>query len=194
MNTAITQMLSASAQDFQDIVWPRICVTPLVGGGAIRTVEAVAERNFKDELDLLAGIDAWQIQYGPTAMRGIASRVQWGGCHHSFSIRTKLPSGNETEFQKRLRAIQHIDEGHLYPHLTIQGYLDQRGGTLLAAAAVKTRDLIENARVLVENRERLTYRPDFYGFIGNADGTEFLYMKWDYLIYKQVMTAENVVS
>jgi len=193
MNAYITQVLSASARDFQDIVWPQISTTPLVNGGVIRPVEAVAEMNFKDDLDLLAGIDAWQIQHSPTAMRGIASRVQWGGCHESFSIRTKLPSGSETEFQKRLRAIQNIDDGHLYPHLTIQSYLNRREGQLLAAAAVKTKDLIENAKILVENRDRLSYRPDFYGFITNGDGTEFLYMKWSYLLYKKVLAATNIV-
>lgn len=181
MSTHITQDLSDSARDFRDIVWPAISAVPLVGGGDLRPVEAVAEKDFKDELDLLAGIDAWQIQYMPTAMRGIASRVQWRACHASFSIRTRLPSGNETEFHKRLRAIQNIDNGHLYPHLTIQAYLEQRGGELIAAAAIKTRSLIEAALALVEHREYLENNWNSYGFITNPDGTEFLYMKWHYL-------------
>ncbi len=193
MNTVIAAQLSDSARDFAAIVWPHIAAVPLVNGGEIRPVEAVAEKHFKDELDLLAGIDAWHIQYAPTAMRGIASRVQWGTCHHSFSIRTKVASGHETEFQKRLRAIQHQDEGHLYPHLTIQAFLDERGGKLLAAAAVRTQDLIANAAVLVENRSKLKPNQDLYGFMSNKDGTEFLYMKWDYLLYKGVLDGTNVV-
>jgi len=159
----------------------------------IRPVEAVAEKDFKDELDLLAGIDAWQILYSPSAVRGIASRVQWGACYASFTIRTRLPSGNETEFHKRLRAIESSEQGHLFPHLTIQAYLDQRQGRLIAAAAVSTKHLIETAAVLVENRERLHPRPDLYGFRGNADGTEFLYMHWDYLKYKYVLAEDNTV-
>lgn len=194
MSIYITQLLGDSALDFQDVVWPHIATAPLVNGGRIRPVEAVSDKDFKDELDLLAGIDAWQIQYGPSAMRGIASRVQWGACHASFSIRTKLASGNETEFQKRLRAIQNRDEGHLYPHLTIQAYLDQRRGPLIAAAAVKTVDLIAAAGILVQQRDKLVPRPGLYGFIANGDGTEFLYMKWDYLTYKGVLAPADIIS
>ncbi|WDS34760.1 hypothetical protein [Pseudoxanthomonas sp.] len=193
MQALITQALSRSARDFQEIVWPQISTTPIVNGGVIRPVETIANTDFKDELDLLAGIDAWQIQYAPTALRGIASRVQWGPCHESFTIRTRLPSGNETEFHKRLRAIESIEIGHLYPHLTIQAYLDQHQGQLIAAAAVRTKDLIEAAAILVENREKLRRRPDLYGFISNADGTEFLYMRWAYLQYKQVLAENDVL-
>ncbi len=194
MNTVIATQLSDSARDFANIVWPHIAAVPLINGGEIRPVEAVAEKHFKNELDFLSGIDAWQIQYAPTAMRGIASRVQWGPCHHSFSIRIRVASGQETEFQKRLRAIQHQDEGHIYPHLTIQAFLDERGGKLLAAAAVRTRDLIENAAILVDNRSKLGPSPERYGFISNPDGTEFLYMKWDYLLYKGVLDGANVIT
>ncbi|WP_185814162.1 hypothetical protein [Xanthomonas sp. SS] len=193
MQTQINQALSDSARDFQDIVWPRISVAPLINGGVIRPVEAVAENNFKDELDLLAGIDAWHIQYTPTAIRGIASRVQWGGCYESFTIRTRLPSGNETEFQKRLRALHNVDDGHLFPHLTVQAYLDRRQGALIAAAAVRTKELIETASVLIDLGERLVPRPDFYGFKTNPDGTEFLYMRWRYLQFKNVLTDGNLV-
>ncbi len=190
----ITELLSDSARDFQNIVWPHISSVRLLSGGVLRPVEAVAEKNFKDELDLFAGIDAWQIQYGPTAIRGIASRVQWGMRHDSFTIRTKLPSGHETEYQKRLRAIQNQKEGHLYPHLTIQAYLIQRGGPLSAAAAIETKALIETASILVENGDRLHPRPDLYGFKSNEDGTEFLYMTWNYLLYKKVLNNENIVA
>ena len=194
MHAHIHQALSDSAQDFQDAVWPQVSALPLVNGGVIRPVEAVAERNFKDELDLLAGIDAWQILDGPSAIRGIASRVQWGVSRASFTIRTKVASGRETEFHKRLRAIQNIEEGHLFPHLTVQAYLDQRKGRLLAAAAVRTKDLVEIASVLVERRAHLHPRPDLYGFITNEDGTEFLYMKWVYLTHKNALDASNIIK
>lgn len=193
MNSIATQ-LSHSARDFLDVVWPRISQVPLLGGGEVRAVEAVASNDFKDELDFLAGIDAWQVHYKPTSMRGIASRVQWGGCHDSFTIRTGVPSGQETEFQKRLRAIQNEGEGHLYPHLTVQAYLSQRQGTLIAAAAVRTRDLIERAAILVESREKLRPMDDLYGFRTNADGTEFLYMRWKYLLYMGVLQQDNIVA
>jgi len=193
MDVVIATQLSDSAHDFVNIVWPKITETPLVNGGVIHPVEAVAEKGFKDELDLLGGIDAWQVQYEPTAMIGIASRVQWGSCHCSFTIRTRLPSGHETEFHKRLRAIQSND-GHVYPHLTIQAYLSERHGALMAAAAIRTQDLILAAAVLVENRERLRPMSDLYGFMSNADGTEFLYMKWAYLRHKAILDDANIVG
>ncbi|MEI2454852.1 hypothetical protein [Lysobacter firmicutimachus] len=194
MNAQIHQALSDSARDFQDIVWPQIAALPLIQGGDLRPVEAVAEKNFRDELDLLSGIDAWHILDGRAGMRGIASRVQWGQAHSSFTIRTRVASGQETEFHKRLRAIRNIDEGHLYPHLTVQAYLDERKGQLLAAAVVRTRELIETAAVLVEKRERLRPLPHLYGFRPNADGTEFLYLNWAYLIHKTVLSEENIVQ
>ena len=43
---------------FVNIVWRQIATTPLISGGEIHPVEAVAEKEFEDELDLLAGIDA----------------------------------------------------------------------------------------------------------------------------------------
>lgn len=193
MDSVIAAQLSDSAHDFVNIVWPKITAAPLVNGGVIRSVEAVAQKDFKDELDLLAGIDAWQVQYAPTAMRGIASRVQWGVCHHSFTIRTRRPSGSETEFHKRLRAIQSQDEGHLFPHLTIQAYLQERRGALTAAAVIRTQDLIQAAAVLVDKRARLRPNPDLYGFVSNPDGTEFLYMKWSYLRYKGLLEDANVI-
>lgn len=194
MNTLIAEQLNDSAQDFVSIVWPHISTTPIVNGGRILPVEAFAEREFKEELDLLAGIDALQVQYSPTAMRGLASRVQWGVRHDSFTIRTRLPSGQETEFHKRLRAIRNRDEGHLYPHLTIQAFLSERRGTLLSAAAIRTLELIETASILVENRESLRPRPDLYGFVLNPDGTEFLFLKWKYLIFKGVLDIANIID
>ncbi|WP_363796694.1 hypothetical protein ABU614_15560 [Lysobacter firmicutimachus] len=194
MNAQIQQALSDSASDFRDIVWPQIAALPLIQGGDIRPVEAVAEKNFRDELDLLSGIDAWQILDGRTGMRGIASRVQWGQAHSSFTIRTRVASGQETEFHKRLRAIRNIEEGHVYPHLTVQAYLDQRKGRLLAAAVVRTKELIELAAVRVAEREKEPPQSQHYGFRPNADGTEFLYLNWTYLVREAVLSADNIVQ
>jgi hypothetical protein len=192
----IIAALSDSARDFQAIVWPQVAQLPLVGGGTLRPVEAVAATSFKDELDLLAGIDAWQIQHSPSGIRGLASRVQWGHDHYSFSIRTALPSGKETEYQKRLRAIENAEEGLLYPHLTIQAYLDRKGGKLLSAAAIKTVELIKAAQSLVERRNAgtLVIHPGLYNFKRNPDGTEFLYMRWNYLMFDCKLNSDNVIQ
>ncbi|AKJ28711.1 hypothetical protein [Caldimonas brevitalea] len=191
----IIAALSDSARDFQDIVWPQVSRLPLVGGGTLRPVEAVAASNFRDELDLLAGIDAWQIQHSSSGIRGLASRVQWGRDHDSFSIRLKLPSGKETEYHKRLHAIERKDEGFLFPHLTIQAFLDKKGGRLLSAAAIKTEDLMAAAQSLVERKERdhLKNCPKLYGFKRNADGSEFVFMAWEYLQFIMKLDAKNVV-
>lgn len=192
MQTDVSKTLSRSAQDFKDIVWPQVSILPLLNGGTLHQIENVADQDFKLKLDILAGIDAWQVLHTPSAMCGIASRVQWGICRDSFSIRTYLPSGNETEFQKRLRAIENIDDGHLFPHLTVQAYLDRHQGHLIAAAVIRTKDLIKKASILVSRREKL--KPSkLYGFIANPDGTEFLHMRWEYLQYKKILTKNDIV-
>jgi hypothetical protein len=180
----LEQQLSASAADFQNIVWPEIRRVPLISGGTIRPVEAVTAGQFAQELDLLAGIDAWQKLEQPIpALRGIASRVQWGGQYDSFTIRLTSRFGAPTEFDKRLYAVQNRDSGVLFPHITVQAYLLEPGSTLLSAAAITTERLISRAKILVENRARLQLRDELYGFRDNADGTSFLYMKWNYLIH-----------
>jgi hypothetical protein len=189
----ISEQLTDSASDFLNIVWPEISIVPLIGGGALRSVEAVTDRGFAKELDFLAGIDAWQILTQPaSSMRGIASRVQWGAAHDSFSIRTSSRYGQETEFQKRLHAVRNTEEGYIYPHFTVQAYLEARQGQLISAAAVRTKDLIEAAAFLMDKRDRLRHRPDFYGFIDNPDGSSFIYMKWPYLIYKGVLHDQDI--
>lgn len=172
----IVKALSDSASDFLNIVWPSIAALPLVGGGQLQPVEAVAEKNFKDQLDLLAGIDAWQIKSNPSAIRGLASRVQWGEPRKTFTIRTRAKGGGETELAKRARAIENRDEGYLYPHLTVQAYLDKKGGNLLCAAVIKTTDLISRANFLQTNMKR---NGNWFGYIENADGSQFMYIAWD---------------
>jgi len=100
------------------------------------------------ELDILAGIDAWQLCYDKSRMRGIASRVQQLAAgkerspYNTFTIRWLRPNGNETEYAKRLAAIR--DPGSwLYPSLTIQAYVDCEHDRVISAAMVQTRDLYE---------------------------------------------------
>lgn len=172
----VVETLSDSASDFLSIVWPSVSQLPIVGGGQLQPVEAVAEKNFKDQLDLLAGIDAWQIQSNPSAIRGLASRVQWGEPRKTFTIRTRSMGGGETELEKRARAIANRDNGHLYPHLTVQAYLDEKGGRLLCAAVIRTRDLISRASFL---QAKMKYNGNWFGYIDNVDGSQFMYIAWD---------------
>lgn len=194
MTPLVTHLLSQSASDFVNIVWPTVKALPLIGGGQLQPVEASSDAEFAKTLDMLAGIDAWQVLASPAAMRDLASRVQWGQAHNSFTVRIALPSGGETEYHKRIRALNQPEQGFLYPQLTVQAYLDQPGGTLLSAAVVRTADLFAKARLLVENRLklRLDERSTLFGFRKNRDDTEFLYMNWSYLLHEGVLAAENV--
>lgn len=192
MNDPLFSALSQSAADFQNVVWPVASFFPLIGGGTLRPVEAVATADFKDDLDLLAGIDAWQVDKNIPMMRGLASRVQWGSRWDTFSIRYRLPSGQRTEFEKRLTSIANRDHGHLYPHLTVQAYLDQKGGDLLSCAVVETTALYRIAEQM--DKEDIFHNsdePEYFGIRRLHDGTEFIYLHWDFLIYHGVLKEEN---
>lgn len=146
------QDLSWSARDFIAIVWPQI--SGWCHGGELRPVEGVTDRRTEADLDRLAGIDAWQIVDG-VGMRGIASRVQamedsgYTNPWASFTIRERRTSGAVTELAKRMRAMDD-DAGWLLPDLTVQAYLDRRGGRLLHVAMTYTRQLYEHVRDTTE--------------------------------------------
>jgi len=178
--------LSNSASDFANIVWPSISSAQGIGGGQIIPVEAVSSEEFSSELDVLAGVDAWQIVANNRGVRGIASRIQWGRDYRSFSIRYSTPSGAETEFQKRLRALSNPDEGYLFPHLTVQAFLDKKGGQLLSVAAIPTRHLIEQAQRLIEWGRMEGGSDSRFGVRSSPDGRSFLYMSWQYLANSDV--------
>lgn len=116
-------------------------------------------------------------------MRGLASRVQWGEARRTFTIRTRSKGRGETELEKRARAIENRENGHLFPHLTVQAYLDQRGGKLLSAAVIKTTDLISRAMFLKAN---MKHKRNWFGYQDNDDGSQFMYIAWVYLLFKDV--------
>lgn len=195
MNSPIIELMSQSARDFSDIVWPRASNLPLIGGGKIRPVEAVATNDFKDELDLLAGIDAWQIDPGTPMIRGLASRVQWRAQHNTFSIRLSLPSGQTTEFEKRRISIANKQHGHLFPYITVQAYLDEPGGRLLSCAAITTENLFEAASRLVDGGAlKLNRNPALYGTQKLNNGTVFMYMSWNYLSHIGKLDLQDIAA
>lgn len=119
MNSDVAASLTKSAAAFRDIVWPNISAG--LGGGDLVPVESVASAGFVKDLDVLAGVDAWQL-VRPSGIRPLASRVQAGwGRMNTFTIRWSLPSGGRTEIDKRIAAIR---DGYLYPAVTVQAYLD----------------------------------------------------------------------
>lgn len=141
MRTAVANDLRESAKIFKTMVWPSI--SHWFNGGELIPVEAVTNKEMREKLDTLAGIDAWHIKKD-SGMRGIASRVQWiDKPYNTFTIRKERESGAETEYEKRKRAING-DKGWLYPEITIQAYVKKDKSKLLSVGAIKTKKLISS--------------------------------------------------
>jgi hypothetical protein len=137
--------LSASASDFLRVVVPAI--RDLIGPGRITPVESTAPADLRRDLDILAGIDAWQMVDSEGRMRGIASRIQWGNrVWRSFTVRLERPNGLKTEKDKRIDAFLRPAGGWLLPALTVQAYLTwpKPGGTLIEAGVIRTSDLLDH--------------------------------------------------
>lgn len=169
MRAEVARDLSDSAYDFMRVVWP--AVQPVIGG-RIEPVESNVSEGLGRDLDILGGIDAWQMFDGK-GMRGIASRVQWGKNWRSFTVRTERQNGVRTEFEKRCYALDHPERRWLLPALTIHAYVEEprRKGDLIEAAVVETAVLYEFARFYP--CESLTNRDD---------GTLFKPWFWDEML------------
>ena len=144
MRSDVTRDLSASARDFLDTVVPAI--RPLIGPGRIEPVESTAPADLRRDLDILAGIDAWQMVDDQGRMRGLASRIQWGCWWRSFTVRLERPNGSKTEKEKRISAFLQPQAGWLLPALTIQAYLTlpKPGGALVEVGVIRTADLLDH--------------------------------------------------
>ncbi|HEU5381856.1 MAG TPA: hypothetical protein VFV38_41070 [Ktedonobacteraceae bacterium] len=129
-----------SRADFVRIVWPLVrdqCRE--LRGSTLRMVEGLPQNPIADDLDIDAGIDAYQRT--PWGLRGMSSRVQWWKNYQTFTVRSQRSNGSRTEYGKRLATIKHLNEGFLYPYWTIQAYLERPGGTLLSVAVARTVEL-----------------------------------------------------
>jgi hypothetical protein len=135
--------LRESSRAFLDLAWP--VISPRIGGGKIMPVETVTDSSFTKALDQLAGIDAWQVFGNQEGIRGIASRMQKDSDFRTFTVRYRRMGGSETEWAKRIRAID-SNRGALLPFITIQGYYGTVRNELLSVAAIRTTDLFETMR------------------------------------------------
>lgn len=144
------------------------------GEGLIRLISE-KDGEVGKALDMLAGVDGYQEWI--MCMRGIAGRAQRikSGYkpYRSFTIRTDRPNGTKTEYEKRLWAVKHKNDGAIFPYWTAQSYSTEDGSKVLCAGLAKTEELYP----FIEQRENSGYRfprkkP------GNGD-EEFLYVKWD---------------
>lgn len=161
-----------SSSDFVRVVWPVVqehC--PELHGSALRVVEGRMNNPIAYELDVCAGIDAYQRT--SLGLRGMISRVQWGTDYQTFTVRIKRPNGAPTEYMKRLTTIKHLNEGFLYPYWTIQAYVEKPGGKLLSVAAAKTVELYR----YIEQRKH-SGRPCHEHPAANG-GERFLAVEWD---------------
>lgn len=111
-------------------------------------------KNFAQNLDEFAGIDALQIQFGN--IRGIASRIQrrTPGSprpypYNTFTVRMARDSGVRTEYAKRVFALS--TQGWLYPYLTLQAYTDDNN-KLLSMAVARTSRIMKAAETAPQNR------------------------------------------
>ena len=129
--------LSWSSKLFLSQVWP-MC-SAYCGGGEIMQMEGHTDSQLKLLLDQRAGIDGWHIHNN--GMRGIAARIQLRVNYKTFTIRMSRDSGAETEYAKRLFAIESND-GWLYPVLTIHAYAETETGPILSVGVAKTSDII----------------------------------------------------
>jgi hypothetical protein len=127
-------------------------------------------------LDRKAGIDYLWID--AVGIRGVATRCQWGTNYKTFTIRKERTTGETTEMVKRLDSF--AKGGYLYPHWTIQSYLDNRkDNTLLCCGVIETKSLFDYVNLL---KTELAEQRAF-------DGNVFIVVPFDVLAAEGSMTT-----
>ena len=132
--------LRRSSEVFRDLVWPE-CRAHL-DGGALMQMEDRPDAELATQLDMKAGIDGWQVH--ERGMRGIASRVQIveppAPAWNTFTVRRARDSGAVTEYEKRRDA---VESGRwVYPHVTIQAYVETWDGPVVSVGIARTADIV----------------------------------------------------
>lgn len=114
--------LTQSTEDFRKYVEPQLYNSGLFNPADSYVVSCEGSTDdLRAKMDMYAGIDMCTIDNKHNCVQGIASRIQYGRCYRSFTIRTITDNGNlETEFMKRATAIKN---GDMYPTWTIQAYV-----------------------------------------------------------------------
>jgi len=163
--------LKKSTRDFLKVVYPQL--KNWLGPHELIPVELLNERGIKS-LDTYSGID-YLINNNNLGIRGLGSRVQWGKCWSTFTIRYERDSGTRTEYDKLCNA---IDNDFIYPYWFCHAYIknDQLQGVALA----KTKDLINYIRK-AEGKEYTDYGKRYVDKNGAA---EFWWVNWESLAEK----------
>jgi hypothetical protein len=141
---------------------------PDFGHGQIKLIDEDDGEVGKD-LDTLAGIDGyqrWQL-----CMRAIAGRAQRGSNWRTFTIRISRPSGARTEYEKRIWAVKHKNEGALFPYWTMHSYLADDGSNVLGVGLAKTEELYPWIEKTEHDGHRFDRKPA-------PGGQRFLIIPW----------------
>ena len=119
-------------------------------------------------LDRLSGIDA--VMINKNGISGVGLRIQQykNKSFHTFTIRYKRSNGSETEYAKRKRQIYEA-EPTLYPHYTLQAYLDDNRN-IISGAFCKTKSIFDACLM----HEPFETRNKVYIQKNTSDGNEFL--------------------
>lgn len=139
-------------------------------------------KNGKTKLDPF-GSEVWHGNGAPVkeetdkGMEAVASRVQYMDQYdrdepwNTFTVRYERESGQETELEKRKRAIEY---GFTSPHWAIHAYLDKEGGKLLTVGMCLMSELIS---YVDKNKENLQLRKSD----DNGHKALFFYVPWSNL-------------
>jgi len=153
-----------SENNFRKIVWPEI--KHWFGDSAELYNTENHTDSLRTEFDHVAGVDFWVVESG-AGMLSIASRVQTYD-KTTFTVRYSRSSGNDTEYQKRMRQLENHYE---LPTYTVQAYIDETLGVLRNAAACPTEQLYQYISdgepdddwPLIESNESETFFPVSWG-------------------------------
>ena len=117
----------------------------LLNGGEIMAVEG-DDNEICKMLDMTCGTDYFHVYSDGGLVWGVASRVQEynpdtsSRPYNSFTVRKARDSGTVTEYEKRKKA---IENGGVYPYLTMQAYINSKTQEVETLAIVRTQDLME---------------------------------------------------
>lgn len=128
--------LRDSRTRFEEIVWPEINGWFGDDPELHRTEDQPGA--LREDFDRISGVDYWAVEQG-AGMVSIASRVQTYD-ETTFTVRYSRGTGNDTEYQKRMRQ---LNSHYELPTYTVQAYVDATLRVLRNVAAVRTRSLYE---------------------------------------------------
>lgn len=151
-------------------------IRDLLRGGYILRVEGKQEEVCK-ALDIVCGTDYVYLYPERHHAWGVACRVQKYD-YANFTIRKATESGALTELDKRRYAIRHRG---IYPHLTMQMFVDDNTKTIRRIGIAKTEDIIDAVENGLAKEGNVTR--------DNGGKNKFLFIDW-----KDMIAAGYVVQ